>query len=382
MTNHYSPESSRARTVYFIWRNLPRIILLLMFITFLILLVFIDWQKGLIAAEKEAAIGQERPPVNTVLYELKPSLIQDKINLPGSIEPWTRLELFAEVSGSITEVMVQEGDNVKEGDVLAKIDPRDYEIALKRAKAAHKLAQAEFNRDKAVFSKGVIPAAELDLKETTLQTSKADMENAELMLSRCTITAPMDGVIRRLDAKIGLLLSVGDNVAEMMHLDKVKGVVGIPESDISAIRKLREVELTLKALGEMKIVGKKHFLSPAPDTAARLYKLELEIDNSQGEILPGMFIRANVVKKSLDNAVVIPLYSVISRNGEQYVFIEKDGVAVKKPVRLGIMENWMVQVTEGLTGGEKLLIEGHRDVENGQKIKVAKVITELQGYTL
>jgi membrane fusion protein, multidrug efflux system len=353
-----------------------------MFITFLLLLGFISWQKGLIAAEKNAAMGLERPPVNTVLYELKPTLIQDKINLPGSIEAWTRLELFSKVAGSITEVLVTEGDHVKKGDIIARIEDNDYEIALKRATAAYKLAKAEFERDKTVYAKGVIPTAELDLKETSLQTAKADLENAELMLSRCTITAPMDSVIRRLDAKIGLLLSVGDVVAEMMHIDKVKGVVGIPESDIPAIRKLNEVELTLKALDGLTVKGKKHFLAPAPDSAARLYRLELEIDNSSGDILPGMFVRANVVKKSMENAVVIPLYSVISRNSEQYVFVEKNGVAVKRNVTLGIMENWMVQVTEGLTSGEKVLIEGHRDVENGQKIKIAKIIDDVKGYTL
>lgn len=376
------PDSSRAKTVYFLWKNLPRFILLLMFITFLILLGFIYWQKGLIAAEKASSMAQERPPVNTVLYKLQPQQIQDKINLPGSIEPWTRLELFAKVAGSITEVLVQEGDVVKKGDILAQIETNDYLIALKRAKAAYKLAKAEYDRDKSVFSKGVIPRAELDLSETSLETAKADVENAELMLSRCTIAAPMDSVIRRLDAKIGLLLSVGDPVAEILHIDRVKGVVGIPESDITAIRKLNEVDVTLKALDDLTVRGQKHFLAPAPDTAARLYRLELEIDNHNGDILPGMFVRANVVKQSIDNAMVIPLYSVVSRNGEQFVFLEEEGVAVKRSVKLGIMENWMVEVREGLKAGDKLLIEGHRDVEDGQRIKVAKTVTDIQGYTL
>ncbi len=380
--HHISPETTRAKLVYFIWSNLPRFVLLLMITLIIVLLGVIKKEKELIAAEKASAISPERPPINTVLFQLEPTSIRDRLNLPGSIEPWTKLELLAKVAGTITEVMVSEGDNVKKNDVLAQIEANDYRIALNRAKAAYKLAKAEYERDKAVYAKGVIPTAELESKETTLQTAKADVENAELMLSRCTITAPMDGVIRRLDAKIGLLLSVADPIAEMLHIDKVKGVVGIPESDISAIRKLDEVDLTVKALDNLVITGKKHFLSPSPDTAARLYRLELELDNSEQEILPGMFIRANVVKKAIDDAIVIPFYSVISRNDDQYVFIEEDGIARKRRVQIGIMENWMVQVTEGLQEGDKVLIEGHRDVEDGQKIKIVKLLTDLQGYSL
>jgi membrane fusion protein (multidrug efflux system) len=115
---------------------------------------------------------------------------------------------------------------------------------------------------------------------------------------------------------------------------------------------------------------------------ARLFRLELAIDNTDGEILPGMFIRADVIKKTVPDAIVIPFYSVISRNNEQYVFIEKDGVVQKKNVKLGIMEGWLVQVTEGLATGDRLLIEGHRDVEDKQKVKVVKAASDMKELAL
>ncbi len=377
-----TPTTPRAKTVHFIWRTIPRLLLLAMIVLIFIFSGAINKKKDSIAADKAAAVAQERPPVNTVVYAFSPSEIRDKINLPGTIDPWTRLELMAKVSGMITEVLVSEGDEVKKGDVLAQIEANDYRITLQRAKAAYKLAKSEYDRDKKVYAKGVIPTAELDAKETALETAKADLENAELQLSRCEITAPIDGVIHRLDAKVGLLLSFADPIAEILKIDKVKAVIGIPESDISAVRKLEEVEITIHALDDLVVTGKKHYLSSSPDTAARLYRMELEIDNSSREILPGMFIRADVVKRSVPNAISIPFYSVISRNNEQYVFIEKDGVAQKRSVELGIMEKWLVEVKNGLNVDEKLVIEGHRDIENDQKIKVVKVLTELGDYTL
>jgi membrane fusion protein (multidrug efflux system) len=155
----------------------------------------------------------------------------------------------------------------------------------------------------------------------------------------------------------------------------MKGVIGVPESDVTAIRELKNVDLTVQALNDRIITGKKHFLSPSPESAARLYNLELEIDNSGGEVLAGMFVRADIVKKQIDETLAVPFYSVISRNDEQYVFIEEEGVAKKRKVSLGIMEKWMVQITAGLNPGDSLLIEGHRDVEDNQNVKIIKTLT-------
>ncbi len=376
------PTTPRAKTVFLIWKVLPRLVLLGMLILIAVFGMAIMKKNELIAADKAAAVSNERPPINSVVYTLQPTEIRDRINLPGNIEPWTRLELMAKVAGSITEVLVKEGDEVKEGDVLARIESSDYEIALQKAEATYKYAKADYQRDKKVYDKGVIPAAELDRKETNLITAKTELDNARLQLSRCTIKAPMDGIVRRLDAKVGLLLSVADPVGEILKINKVKAIVGIPESDVPAVRQLDEIQLTVQALDNLVVTGKKYFLSPSPDTTARLYKLELEVDNSSREVLPGMFVRAEIVKKSIPDAITVPFYSVISRNDEQYVYVDEDGVAKKKNVELGIMENWMVQVTQGLDSQDRLIIEGHRDVESGQKIKVVKTLTDLTEYSL
>ncbi len=381
-SRQFTPTTPRAKTVHFIWRTLPRLLLLAMILLIVVFTSAITKKKASIASDKAAMAIQERPPVNTVLFPLNPVEIRDRINLPGSIEPWTHLDLMAKISGTINEVLVKEGAEVKKGDVLAQIEANDYLITLQRAKAAYKLAKANYERDKRVYAKGVIPTAELDAKETAMETARADLDNAELQLSRCTIAAPMDGVIRRLDAKVGLYLSIADPIGEILKIDKVKAIIGIPESDISAVRKLDTIEVAIQAVDNLVTSGKIHFLSPSPDTAARLYRMELELHNPSRSILPGMFVRAEVVKESISDAIAIPFYSVISRNDESYVFIEEDGLAQKRHVQLGVMENWMVQVKNGLNFNDRLVIEGHRDIEDDQRIKVVKVISDLGEYTL
>lgn len=383
MSNIPHPDTTRGKVVFFIWNNMPRFVLLGMIGLIIFLFVGpIKKQKAFIAESKASAVSQEKPPVNAITFTLSPTTITDRINLPGSVEPWTRLKLMSKLNGTINELMVKEGDRVKKGDILARIEEDDYRIALDRAQSAYKLAQADYERDKSIYEKGVIPTATLEANKTNMQTARADFENAKLQLSRTTITSPMDGIISSLDAKVGLQLSVGDPIAEILQIDRMKTVIGIPESDVTAVRKLDQVDVTVQALDNKVFIGRKHFLSPAPGTIARLYNLELEIDNSDGEVLAGMFVRADVVKQRLENTLSVPFYSVISRNNEQYVFIEKDGLARKRSVKLGIMEKWMVQVTEGLDSGDRILIEGHRDVEDQQKIKVIKAITSPEELTL
>lgn len=369
------PNTPRGRFVFFIWNNLPRFVLLAMIILIFILMGAIRDKSTIIAANKAAEGGREKPPVNVVTLTLSPTTITDRINLPGVVEPWTRLSLMAKLNGSITKVLVKEGDHVKEGDIIALIEDDDFRIALERAEATYDLAKSEYARDKSIHAKGVIPTATLEINRNNLQTAKSDYENAKLLFSRTSITSPMNGIVRRMDAKVGLQLSIGDPIAEILAIDRMKAVIGIPESDVTAVRVLENVDLTVQALGDRIITGRKHFLSPSPESAARLYNLELEIDNGGEEVLAGMFIRADIVKKQIDETLAVPFYSVISRNDEQYVFIEEEGVAKKRKVKLGIMEKWMVQITAGLNPGDNLIIEGHRDVEESQNVKIIKTLT-------
>ncbi len=380
--NNDIPQTARGRILYLIWKNLPRFALLFLILVIITLWFVISGEKTRMAKEKAASQAQNRKAVNTVLLELQPRTIQDALNLPGIIEPWIRLELMAKINGSISEVLVQEGSIVKQGDILARIEPDDYRIALDSAKAMYKLAKGDFERAGKMVQNKTIPVAELEKIESQMYTAKAAMEDAELKLSRCTIIAPMNGVIRRLDAKVGLFLSIGDPIAELLQIDRVKAVVGIPESDVGAIRNIPEMDITIQALDNRQLKGKKYFLASSPETAARLYSLELEVENREDDILPGMFFRAHVVKSIVPDAITIPLYSVITRGDEQFVFVAVDGVVNKQKVELGIIEGWYVQITEGLQAGDKVVIEGHREVEHGQEVNVIQVITEPENLSL
>jgi membrane fusion protein (multidrug efflux system) len=284
---------------------------------------------------------------------------------------------MSKIRGTVIKVEVREGENVTKGQVIARIDPDDFRIAVDSARANYELAKANYDRIASLYAQKMIARAEMDKLEAQLKTSKAALENAELMLSRCAIKAPISGVIRRLDAKEGLLLSVSDPVAEILQVERVKAVVGIPESDVALVRDIEKVNLTIQALGNMEIVGRSHFLASSPESGARIYRLELAIDNKDNLIMPGMFFRAEIVKRVIEDTVAVPLFTVIKREDQQFVFVEEDGVARQLPVQLGIIEDWRVQITNGLSKGSRVVVEGHRDIDHGYKLNTVRVIDDL-----
>ncbi|MBU0769052.1 MAG: efflux RND transporter periplasmic adaptor subunit [Proteobacteria bacterium] len=376
------PQTRRGRMVKMIWNALPLLFLMVAIVIIITLFSVINTKKARLAEAQAKALAHERPPTNVVLMDVQPTTIRDRINLPGAIEPWTDLELLAKINGEVIEVPVIEGDKVTKGQVIARIDPIDYQIALDAAKASYRLAHANLKRFEKLFEKRLIPKSEFEKNETQVQTTKAEMEKAELNLSRSTITAPMSGVIRRLDAKKGLLLSVADPIARILEIDRVKAVIGIPESDVPTVRNIDTVQLTVQALNNLRIEGRKHVLAASPENIARLYKLELAIANPDGMLLPGMFVRAEIVKKVAKDSLSVPLYTVITRNQEQFVYVEKDGLAERRPVELGILEDWKVQIKKGLTPGDRVIVEGHRNVEQGQRVNVVRVVSEKERTAL
>jgi len=336
----------------------------------------IESAKARMIAEKNETIAKERPLTNVVLLNINPNTIQDRINLPGVIEPWEKLNVSSKVHGTVTEVLVHEGDKIIKGQVIALLDSADFQIAYESAKASYELAAKNQKRMMRLFKKGITPEAEIDKLNAEVKTSRAVLKNTELMLSRCTIIAPISGIIRRLDATQGLLLDVGDPVAEILQIDKVKAVVGIPESDVDQVRSITDVTVTIQALNDKKVTGRSHFLASSPENGARLYRFELAIDNKTNRILPGMFLRAEIVKKTIKNVAVVPLYTIIKRNDRQFVYVEENGMAQLTSVELGIIEDWRVHVTKGLSLGSRVVVEGHREINEGNKLNIVRVLND------
>jgi membrane fusion protein (multidrug efflux system) len=356
-------------------RFLPLLLLVVLIFFVIGLGAMIKNEKNILLEEKRNAVILERPPVNVVVQEMVPVLLRDRLNLPGMVEPWENLNILAEVRGMVAEVLVEEGDHVNQGDLIARLDPSDYENTRNSVKAAYTLALTNLKRLSGLHNQEIIAQSEYDSIKAEVEALEADLAIAELQLKRCYIRSSIAGIVNELPAKKGLYLAVGDPVATVLDIERVKVIIGIPETDVDAVRKIDRFEAVIEALNNKKITGAKNFLAVAPASQAQVYRLELEVANKSGDILPGMFARVEIIKDEFPEALAIPLYAVISRDNKHFIFLEEDGVAKLQDVKLGILDGWQIQITEGLAPGQRVVVVGQRSVDADQKLNVVKKVT-------
>jgi len=371
-------SESKTRILRFFWGLFPWLIVMAIIVFIGVMYFNIKDKKARLDKDKKEALKTEIPAVKVITLTLNAEKLEDKINLPAEIEPFENLWVKAEVSGQILDVLVKEGQTIRKGQVLVELDDRDYITRLERIEANYSLAMLDHDRIAKLVKRKITAATELDKIEARLKDLTAQLKEAKLAISRTKITAPISGRLNEITAKKGDWMGDNKPVAQILQFEKVKVTVGIPESDVAAVFDLNEADIIIDALEGRRVKGRKLFLSRQPRTLARLYDLELIVPNPDGHILPGMFARVELIKNVYDNAMTVPLYAVITQGDNRFVYVEKENKAEKRSIELGILIGWQVHVKSGLTPGERVIIVGHRLLDEGQKVDIIKNVTDPQ----
>lgn len=359
-------------------RKLPYLAVGVMLVVGILLgVTYLVKKDRLEAASSEGGNSQEL--VNVVTLTMKPTTIQDRINLPAVVEPWLKLNVMAEVRGRVVQKAAEEGAHVTKGDLIAVLDSRDYMNAYDSAKAIYDSAKASFDRYAELYKAQLATKSQIDTARANMENAKATMDTAGLAVERSRISAPFTGILNRVHFEKDQYVNTGDVLAELLQIDRVKVNVGIPESDVEAVRSLTRFDISFDALNGKVVAGTKVYLSKTTESSARLYSLKLAVDNPGHMILPDMFARVEIVKREATGSLVVPIYAVISRNDKNYVFILRDGDTVAlRPIEMGLQESWQSEVTGGLSPGDRVVVVGHRSVEDGQSVNIVKNVESME----
>jgi membrane fusion protein (multidrug efflux system) len=330
--------------------------------------------------------GKEATPV--VVYDVEARDVIDRLRLPGKAEAWTEVWVSAQAAGTLKSIEVAEGRDVREGDVLCRIEDKDYKAAvdgaramLDGAKAAKSLAEVQLRRMTELRRTDTVGQSDYDqaeagLRQTTAAVGQAEagLEQAKIQLERTVVRAPVSGTIAKIPVEVGQLLGPGTRVARIVELGRIKVTVGIPEVHANKAAGVDEVALTLKAIPGRTFTGKRVYLGVEPQEKSHVYPLDLVVDNGDRLIRPGMFITADVVLE-VRKRPVIPLISIIPREKDKVVFVASEGVARRRPVEIGLimgssLPEAEVEITSGIRAGDKLIVQGQRRVEDGDPVSV------------
>ena len=313
-------------------------------------------------------------------------------SLPGSSEPVTTATLYARINGYLKSRLVDIGDRVEKGQLLAVIDAPDLDAQLLQAKgqleqfkAASGIAKVTYEREKRLVDQKVVSKQEYDQAEAAFNQAIANQKASEANVQNLTvqqgfekITAPFDGVITTRFLDDGALISGGGATATsslytVSAIDLLRVFIYVPQSYVANVNPGQEVEVTSPDYPQKIFKGKVTRTADSLDPSARTERVEVQIPSEGGKLLPGMYLTIRFKVQQEEPAMIVPANTVdIRRDGPRVLVIGPDNKLSYRAVKLGRDFGKTMEIASGLTGNETLVVNPTTDLVEGEKVEIAK----------
>jgi len=309
------------------------------------------------------------------------------VSAAGQAQAMARTLLAAEVEGPVTEVYVQEGDRVRRGQVLARIDPERYAFELERARAALERAQAQF-AEYTLFDDEIedeelrAERRRMARARSGLSEAEVTVREAELNVERATVRAPFGGSIANLAIVPGEQVQQRDSVAEVVDLSQVRIEVQALETEVPFLQEGRQARVTLSAFPDTVFLGRVASINPVVDPRTRTARVTVVLPNPEGAVKPGMYARVRIAARLYANRVMVPRSAILERDNRTLVFVfEPDsegsvqGLAKWTYVTTGLENEDFFEIVPGegttmLEPGQLVLTEGHYTLIHDARVRV------------
>lgn len=351
--------------------------------------------------------GKKLIPRVEVTKPLRKDLAR-KISLPANTEPLDQATLYAKAGGYVNWIKVDIGDWVKKDEVIAELDVpemvKEYDqvkAKLREAQASYEKAKADYGLQKltykrvkdiwetepaAVAEQDVdVARAKFELAKSNINSEKASVDNAEADMKRIEalleygkIKAPFDGVITKRFVDPGALIRAATSnnsvspVVTIMHTDTVRVLIDVPEPDVPFVEKRNGATVVVDALSGRKFSGTVTRFADALNPETRTMRTEIDIPNPDHILRPGMYGNLTLNLDVHKNAITIPATALVVEKDKKFVYKVKNGKAEKVEIKTGIDDGIQVEVIEGLTGDEDIIIKGKDTVSDGEAVKVSR----------
>ncbi len=323
------------------------------------------------SSESKEQTPEDLPVRSVIVRELVPKPIDNSIRLPGLVEAIDDIDLASSIAGTVEWVGVSEGDRVRAGQAIFRIDQRSRQAQLDDAKAAYELAKRNLTRQENLKNSGLVSPEAIDQTQTALRRAEAALKLAETQLSLGIVQSPVDGFVDRIDLDEGEYTHDGTVLAHIVNIETVKVVIGVAERDVDAVARQKTAWISIDALQKQFEAEITH-VAYAANLKTNTFETTLHIANPELEIRPGMIAHAHIVKEKFPDALTVPLFSLVNTANGPIVYVENGGHAVSVPVQLGPICNSEIVIMEGLKPGQRVIVRGQRDVADGQPVRVAE----------
>ncbi len=316
--------------------------------------------------EKKTEAAEQAPAVSLKVAVAEAGAVAQDVEFTANIEPWQKNNIVPALQGArINRILVKVGDRVRKGQLVAEMDPMQYNMAKVQAD----IARTDFERVKKVYEAGGVSEQMLRQSEAAWLVAKETVDN---LAQNVKLYSPIDGVVTDKKEEEGNLFTQLP-IVEIMQMDRLKVRVAISEQYYSVVGVGTEVGISVDILPGEKFEGKVSLIYPAIDPTTRTFTVEVTIPNPGGRLRPGMFARSTI-NMGDRQGVMVPDVAVQKQVGsnERFVYVIEDGVAHRRSVVPGRQIGSMVDVSEGVNGGERVAITSFARLNDGAEVEITQ----------
>lgn len=313
-------------------------------------------------------------------FKAEPEVFNHVLELQGNVTTKNLLTVMPEYNGILTNVYVKEGDNVKKGQILAKIDDGGLSQQVAQLKIQSELAKTTYERQKRLWEQNIGSEIQFLQAKSTFESQQEAVNQLNQQLLKTVVRAPFSGTIDEIITEQGSVVGAGQTpLMQLVNLDNMYIETEVPERYVSDVTKGKNVTVNIPVLGktiETQVRQAGDIINPAN----RTFKIEVAIPNDNKMIKPNLTARLKINDYTSEEAILIP-QSVVSENaeGEQYVYIVADknldgiGTAKRMIIETGKTQGDIIEVLKGIDAGAEIIKEGARSVRDGQSVQVLKL---------
>lgn len=330
--------------------------------------------EGEPAAEEVAEAGDEeeteKEPVPVETTQAKGGSISSYISSTANLVPENQVQLLAEWEGRVAKLNVEEGDTVRKGAVLAELARQDGEIILSKAKVRAENSRLAKERSQRLLQQELISQETFDGAKLEHDLAQQELAEAEWRIEKTYIRSPFSGRVTERLLQLGQHVRPGDQLFSVADFDPLVARIYLPEEDVLDLEEGRSVNISLRAASEVEFQGKIRQISPVVDTATGTVKLTVEARQVPRQVRPGAFVRIDIVRQTVADAVLVPREAVVRELQRAFVFVAADGVAEKRTVELGMEEEGWLQAVSGVAAGDQIIVAGQGGLKDGAPVKM------------
>ena len=311
---------------------------------------------------------QESEGIKVKTYVVQQTEMERELNYSGIITPSVSISLNFERPGTVTRIYVDEGDQVKKGQVLAEIDPATFESTYQAAKAMQDQAQDAYNRMKSVHDKGSLPDIQWEEIKSKLEQANSTAEIAKENLSKTRLVSPSDGIIGKRNIETGSMAMPGASSFDLVTIDEVYVKVSVPENEINLMEKGQKANIIINAIGKEPFTAYVEKIGVVANPVAKTYEVKLRLKNPQLNIKPGMVCDVEIQLPNL-KIMSVPIHAVMKdTKGNPYVYTVENNKAVKKDVVIGEFIGNDIQILSGIDTNNRIITNGIDKLTDGSRL--------------